>query len=147
MKINGHVRIVVIIAAFVVGTAQLDGGESLYFGEKEDWTNHGLVANEDGSLGLKGGQWICSAETFPVDPTAVSKLSGEFKKLPGASAQDRFFLVTAQFRWGLGKTIEAKIHVGVKDLISAFLFVGHLCKLTHGVILQLSNHRAAAFAC
>jgi len=109
MKINGHVRIVVIIAAFVVGTAQLDGGESLYFGEKEDWTSRGLVTNEDGSLGLKGGQWIYSEETFPVDPTAVSKFSGEFRKLPGASAQDRFFFAFLNFDKDM-KRIEA-IHV------------------------------------
>ena len=109
MSVCWSLRVAVVVSVLVAGTADLDAAESFFFGEKDDWTNPGLVTNDDGSLGLKGGQLTYSAETFPVDPTAASKLSGEFKKLPGASAKDRFFFALLNFDKDL-KRIEA-MHV------------------------------------
>jgi len=109
MKVCWDVRLALIVSTLIVGTANLDAGESFFFGEKEDWSNVGLVTNEDGSLGLKGGQWTYSAETFPVDTTATSKLRGEFKKLPSATEKDRFYFAFLTFDKDM-KRIEA-IHV------------------------------------
>ncbi len=100
---------VFVVSAILAGTADLHAEESFSFGEKEDWTNNHLLRNEDGSLGLRGGQLAYSAEIFPVDTTAVSKLSGEFKRLPGASDKDRFFFALLNFDKDM-KRIEG-IHV------------------------------------
>jgi hypothetical protein len=96
MSIWRAFRIAAAVSAMVAGAAHVGAGESFYFGEKEDWTTSAVI-NQDGSLGLKGGQWTYSAETFPVDPTATSKLSGEFKRLPGAGENDRFFFAFLNF--------------------------------------------------
>ena len=97
MSVCRSLCVAVVVSAVAAGTAGLVAGETFFLNEKEDWSNQGLVTNEDGSLGLKGGQWIYSVETFPVDTAAASKLSGEFKKLPGASAKDRFFFAFVNF--------------------------------------------------
>ena len=108
MNVQRGLRLAAVLA-LLAATARLDADESCSFRETEDWSGKGLVASEDGSLGLEGGHWIYSAETFPVDTSAVSKLSGEFKKLPGAGEQDRFYFAFLNFDKDM-KRIEA-VHV------------------------------------
>ncbi|NLX97116.1 MAG: hypothetical protein GXY83_13160 [Rhodopirellula sp.] len=102
-------RLALAVSVFASGVGQLAAGESFSFGEKDDWTNNQLICRQDGSLGLMGGQLTYSAETFPVDTTAVSKLSGQFKRLPGAGEKDRFFFAFLTFDKDM-KRIDA-IHV------------------------------------
>jgi len=109
MGTRSRLSIPLMLVAMAAPTASLNAGESLFFGEKEDWTNNRLIAGEDGSLGLIGGQLTYSAETFPVDTTATATLSGEFKRLPGAGDKDRFFFALLSFDKE-GKRIEG-IHV------------------------------------
>jgi hypothetical protein len=72
MRVCRKLGILVILSAINAGTWGLEAGETFFFDDKEDWTQQGLVSNDDGTLGLQGGRWIYSAETFPVDPAAAS---------------------------------------------------------------------------
>lgn len=108
MRVLQEMRLLLVVA-LLAGAMDLKAEETLFFTEKEDWTNSRLLENADGSLGLGGGQLTYSAETFPVDATATSKLSGEFQKLPGASEKDRFFFAFLNFDRDM-KRIDA-VHV------------------------------------
>ena len=112
MKPVTQLRCLLIAAVWIVGARGPKAGETFSFGDKDDWTNPNLRVNADGSLGLTGGQLTYSAETFPVDTTATSKLSGQFKQLAGAGEKDRFFFAFLNFDKDMqrGRLHERGIH-------------------------------------
>ncbi len=55
MNMCRDLQVAVLISALVAGVTFLHAGESFSLGDREDWTGNGLLTNDDGTLGLKGG--------------------------------------------------------------------------------------------